>query len=54
MGVFSAPPRFFSRNNQEHVNYLINTELHQCIKAARDLPDKSYNNEVKLVLADSD
>ena len=28
--------------DQENVNYLINAELHQCIKAARDIPNKPY------------
>ena len=36
------------------VNYLINAELHQCIKAARDIPNKPYNFEVELVSAEED
>ena len=39
---------------QDNVNYLINAELHQCIKAARDIPNKSYNFEVELVSAEED
>ena len=35
--------------DQDNVNYLINAELHQCIKAARDIPNKPYNFEVELV-----
>ncbi len=31
---------------QENVNYLINIELHQCVEAARDIPNKPYNFEV--------
>ena len=29
---------------QENVNYLINVELHKCVKAARDIPNKLYPN----------
>ena len=39
---------------QENVNYLISVELHQCIKAARDIPNKPYNFEVELVSAEED
>ena len=28
---------------QENVNYLINVELHQCLKAARGISYKPYN-----------
>ena len=36
--------------DQDNVNYLINAELHQCIKkAARDIPNMLYNFEVELV-----
>ena len=37
--------------DQENVNYLINAELHQCIKAARDIPNKPYNFEVELLVS---
>lgn len=37
--------------DQDNVNYLINAELHQCIKAARDIPNKPYNFEVELISA---
>ena len=40
--------------DQDNVNYLINAELHQCIKAARDIPNKPYNFEVELVSAEED
>jgi len=36
------------------VNYLINVELHQCVKAARDIPNKPYNFEVELVSPEED
>ena len=39
---------------QENVNYLINVELHQCVKAARDIPNKPYNFEVELVSPEED
>ena len=35
--------------DEEDVNYLINDELHKCISAAKDIPNKSYNSEVELV-----
>jgi len=35
--------------NEEDINYLINDELHKCISAAKDTPNKSYNSEVELV-----
>ena len=38
--------------DEEEINYLINPELHQCIKAAKDIPNKSYNSEVDLISAD--
>ena len=34
---------------EDYVNYLINDELHKCISAAKDIPNKSYNSEVELV-----
>ena len=37
--------------DKENVNYLINAELHQCIKAARDIPNKPYNFEVELLVS---
>ena len=37
---------------EEDVNYIINDELHKCIKAGRDIPNKSYNSEVQFVAAD--
>ena len=40
--------------DQDNVNYLINAELYQCIKAARDIPNKPYNFEVELVSAEED
>ena len=39
---------------QENVNYLINVELHQCVKAARDIPNKPYNFEVELISEEED
>ena len=39
---------------QENVNYLINVELYQCVKAARDIPNKLYNFEVELVSPEED
>ena len=35
--------------DEDDVNYLINDELHRCISAAKDIPNKSYNSEVELV-----
>ena len=35
--------------DKDDVNYLINNELHKCISAAKDIPNKSYNSEVELV-----
>ena len=40
--------------DQDNVNYLIKAKLHQCIKAARDIPSKRYNFEVELVSAEED
>ena len=40
--------------DQDNVNCLINAELHQCIKADRDIADKQYNFEVELVSAEED
>ena len=37
-----------------NVDDLINAELHQCIKAARDIPNKPYNFEVEPVSAEED
>ena len=37
--------------DQDNVNYHINAELNQCIKAARDIPNKPYNFEVELISA---
>ena len=37
--------------DQENVNYLINAELHQCIKEARDIPNKPCNFEVELLVS---
>ena len=34
---------------EDDVNYIINDELHKCISAAKDIPNKSYNTEVELV-----
>ena len=36
----------------KNANYLINTERHQCTKAARDTPNKPYKFEVELVSAE--
>ena len=36
---------------QENVNYVINASLHQCIKAAGDIPNKPYNFEVELLIS---
>jgi hypothetical protein len=38
----------------DNVNYLINAKVHQCIKAARNIPNKRYNFEVELVSAEED
>jgi hypothetical protein len=35
--------------DEEDINYLINDELHKCIRAAKDIQNKSYNSEVELV-----
>ena len=35
--------------DEEDVIYLINDELHKCIKSTKDIPDKSYNSLVELV-----
>ena len=35
--------------DKDDVNYLVNDELHKCISAAKDIPNKSYNSEVELV-----
>ena len=35
--------------DEDDVNYIINDELHKCISAAKDIPNKSYNSEVELV-----
>ena len=35
--------------DHEDVNYIINAELHHCIRGARDIQDKSYNSEVHFV-----
>ena len=34
---------------EEDIKYLINDELHKCIRAAKDIQNKSYNSEVELV-----
>ena len=39
---------------QENLNYLINVELHQRVKAARDVPNKPYNFEVELISPEED
>ena len=33
--------------DEEDIDYLINDELHKCIKSAKDFPDKSYNSLVE-------
>ena len=33
----------------DDVNYLINDEFHKCIRAAKDIQNKSYNSEVDLI-----
>ena len=40
--------------DQGNVNCLVNAELHQCINAARDIPNKPCNFEVELVSAEED
>ena len=39
--------------DEDEVNYFINDELHKCISAAKDIPNKSYNSEVELVSDES-
>ena len=41
-------------DEQENMNCLINVEPHQCVKAARDIPNKPYNFEVELISEEED
>ena len=39
----------FDGGSREDVNYILNAELHRCIREARDILDKLYNSEMHFV-----